>query len=311
MEIKIKAVKRNHVFNSIVANDEVVNRKYDDRILDILTKPRRGVDDIRELSNFLLSVPSISNILSKERESKARQFLLDQISHSMRHEAKRQNTLIFMYGEKGNKFFTLFSGNVVVLIPIKMVVHCTNLCFVIYLLRLRHFHEFEILRMSVEENKVKSIYDDATIESLYSSSFEKIPQIFEENSSSIELLNSMDSYIYIEDEMDQLILQCMSNKSHSNVHIKRKASSIEHEVEFKTRDSILFTGVSISEYSHRIFPFKEVSFKKSVAFTIFQYKAVKTFNKGDSFGEIALENENSKRTATCIATIEDNVSSLS
>ncbi len=75
--------------------------------------------------------------------------LLFSISNSLRCEKKQGNTVVFRYGDKGNKCYLLLIGSVSILLPKENQVKCSFLVYFKHLMLLNLINEKELLRNTI------------------------------------------------------------------------------------------------------------------------------------------------------------------
>lgn len=348
------------------------NINYEDKLLDSLSNQKKTPEDIKEISKFLQQLPIVNKLLSKSKDSLSKSILLDKLCYSQRYEIRLKNTILFIYGNIGNKFYTVYKGNVAVLVPFKTTVNINSLSFVIYLLRLRHFNEHEVLRLSIEINKTAlvgvlgainlsnnnktisyninntSLFTLDFIDTMYAICLKHVPILFLESSDFSSNLNTKEKQSEMEESLNDIIQLAMEKDIDNAIKVDKTLDteanseiifdnnsckllgSVSNIVKYKSKNSIhksmsfikkrcnedslsyinyikslFFIYCSVEEYSKRIMPLKESFTLPPKKYTIYQYKQVKIFSKGESFGEVALEDSKSKRTATCIATYVD------
>ena len=84
--------------------------------LNSLPKQRNN-ESLQHIISYLKSLPSFMNVISKEKNLKISENLIEQISVHLRHEFIPKNNLVCRYGEKGEKFYIILKGRVNFLIP--------------------------------------------------------------------------------------------------------------------------------------------------------------------------------------------------
>ena len=108
-------------------------------------KTKRDQEMINDIKTYLKSMPSFMNIISKEKNNNLMENLVEQISMHLRHEFIPKNNIICRYGEKGEKFYIILKGKVEFMVPkiIKCFLNFEE--YILYLMELRKNDEFEIL----------------------------------------------------------------------------------------------------------------------------------------------------------------------
>lgn len=280
----------------MIENENYYNKNFNqhDRIVELLLKNKKTEEDLYDISLFLLIFSTIREILIKQKDFNTKKYLLDQVSLNLKIDIKQSNSIICLNGERGSKFYNIINGTVIVFISAKQQLELTRICYIIYLLRLRHFKEFELLKVSLDDNVKIINYDESQIEALYILTKQNLSEIYNEYSSLDDLLQIHIKYLNIEKKIEEYIL------SNNSLSINIKRTTVEYDID-KGKDLNLFLNISIEDYCNRILPIKDCNFKDKFTFIIYKYHIGNILKKGDSFGEIALINENCKRTATCLA----------
>ena len=81
---------------------------------------------LNSIQFYLKTLPSFMNIMSNEQSKYYMEGKLKQISIKMNYEYYVKNTVIFKYGEKGNKFYIILKGKIGFLIPKKVKCNMTE-----------------------------------------------------------------------------------------------------------------------------------------------------------------------------------------
>ena len=81
---------------------------------------------LNSIQFYLKTLPSFMNIMSNEQSKYYMEEKLKQISIKMNYEYYVKNTVIFKYGEKGNKFYIILKGKIGFLIPKKVKCNMTE-----------------------------------------------------------------------------------------------------------------------------------------------------------------------------------------
>ena len=72
---------------------------------------------LNSIQFYLRTLPGFMNIISNEQSKYTMEEKLKQISINMSYEYYAKNTVMFKYGEKGNKFYIILQGKIGFLIP--------------------------------------------------------------------------------------------------------------------------------------------------------------------------------------------------
>ena len=114
----------------------------------ILNKSRRTDDDLLILKCFLTNMDFLSFLKIKGRNDK----LMLSLSKYLKMESKPKNTILFRYGNKGTKFYIVFSGQLSVLILKEMKVNISYTRYFIHLLSLKILKEDGLLYKIISSN---------------------------------------------------------------------------------------------------------------------------------------------------------------
>ena len=120
--------------------------------LDNLPK-QRSKECLKHIITYLKSLPNFMNIISKEKNIKLSETLIEQISIHLRHEFIPINNLICRFGEKGEKFYIILKGKVIFIVPKPGKCYLNLEEYIIYLMQLRRNNELEILKNVIIQNR--------------------------------------------------------------------------------------------------------------------------------------------------------------
>ena len=240
----------------------------------ILNKTKRSQEEILIISVYLSSIQKFLNIVNK---SKNYQNLLNNLSRSLKSEKKPKNSVIMRFGDKGKKCYILLQGRVSILIPKETNVKLTLLVFYKHLILLKTIGEEELFRKTLIANKNTSFY-------------------FEENDIENDI-NLIEHYIRKSTPLRNIMLQKFNEYDISEifeyyVYIKNKF------VPYKPISTVEEYINNTYLYHNNLHP--EDRFTDLKTAIIYQYYEVIKKDKGDIFGEVALQNSDKKRTATII-----------
>jgi CRP-like cAMP-binding protein len=180
--------------------------------------------------------------------------------------------MVFQYMDKGDFFYILLKGKIVILMPTEQKVSMTIEDYIRYVIKLKRNDETEIVKMVMEKNKNIFKIDDV------------LDNWFDENRGSFFHKKSI-LYNELSKEIDEIIKIANAKKFKSEIND---------------------TQVSVEEYIKRTHPDTCSKDNESERKTIISlpYSQVHILLKGDTFGEGALESVSGKRNATLI-TSED------
>lgn len=240
----------------------------------ILNKTKRSKEEILIISVYLSTLQKFLNIVNK---SKNYQNLINNLSSSLKSEKKPKNSIIMRFGDKGKKCYILLQGHVSILIPKETNVKLTLLVFYKHLILLKVIGEEELFKKTLIANKNTQFY-------------------FEE----IEIENdikSIENYIKKSTPLKNIILQKFNSYDISEIfeyYIYIKKKFVPYNPVSTVEEYIKNTYL----YNNHLHP--EDKFTDLKTAIIYQYYEVIQKDKGDIFGEVALQNSDKKRTATII-----------
>ena len=253
---------------------EFDNQTYE-AIYYILSKSIRTKNEILIMKVYL---SSIKKLLSTINLIQGIDQILFYLSNSLRSEKKQENSIIYRYGEKGNRCYILIIGNISVLEPKENKVNCTFLMYFKHLILLNSINEIEILRKTINKNKyIFHITEEEiirTINYIKKSLLKKTPfhQMKILNFKIGEITEIIEYYIYI-------------NENIVNRNIKN-VCSVEDYINY----TYLFNNKKRNENEH------------DELLTIYSYYEVEKKSQGDIFGEeiILIKDRKITRNSTVI-----------
>ena len=307
------------------------------KALDNLPK-QRDSESLNYISSYLKSLPNFMNIISKEKNMKVSENLVEQISIHLRHEFIPKNNLVCRYGERGEKFYIILKGKVIFIIPKPSKCYLNLEEYVLYLMQLRKNKEFELINNLLVENRIYFHIEDDDLDQYLIKEYEEYRNFLKKtgrnysksktkilsknliNNRLIGLNNSISKehtptirnnfVININEDNDE------DNKNKKNKNQKKYFSPAT----YKKMEEILeiiknpkyifkenqFLGINNPRYyikSNNVTNTKLESKGRKLV-NIFNYEEMSTFENGQTFGFIALQSKNSKRAATSIV-VED------
>ena len=288
-----------------------------DSIIDyILNKPTRKSNDIFILRQFLMSFSNFLEILSLNDKFHDKGDLVYKISSCLKKEAIPKNQILFIDGQLGKIFYLIIQGEVSVLIPIQYSVKITLSQFYKYMQFLYDNKEYELMRKSFQSNK--TLLKERSIQNW--EEYIKFQSLLESNLSSTVKYprTSMEVYMHrftyfvnkILEENDKI--EAEQKKREEEEKKKKEEEEEEEEEEENTiKDSLDLRMSAIKHNINRKRKKKKKEKEKmnsdnnqyndiKYKFFIWKYHNVCNLEKGKSFGEVALQKGDSRRTATII-----------
>ena len=295
----------------------------------------RDKDDLILISIFLYQQKRFINLFKNNmmdlNEKLDTKFYdsLTYISSNIMYSKFNSNRLLMRYGEEGNKFYLLLQGEVAILIPIKKLVNITINEYKRYIALLIIYKEYKLLIDILKENNV--VFDmemDFFKDDKYIDLLQSI-YLFNKDSEQEEI--EKDKYRNILTQLLHLYLT-PEEKKYYNKYVVTKKNKYHEEID----DGIF---LSPKEYINRINQFYNFDFQKVTKeleriererrlkkvketgkksntpkeridynekkmFLIYDYHRVTELSSGEMFGDQALSNSTSKRTATIITLTE-------
>jgi CRP-like cAMP-binding protein len=288
-------------------------------------KDGRSLIENQLLLNYLKTMTGFVEMLVKgfNDESMVSE-LLTTISFYLSYSVIERNSVLFRYGDKGEKFYIILKGSVDILIAKERKVRTSEFEYMTYLATLKKYYETEIYHRCLQINQ-------QTFNVEFEEDFLNKPKVEEKENKFLSLigLGSNKSAagarksvqarrvsIAIISELSQKILAIpkLEMKKETTEIIK---NSLLHPEVFN------ITSVTTDEYIKRLKVYNEykdeemfVNFAhdprnsseaskfKLITVVVYEYHQIASLTTGQTFGELALENPNNKRTAT-IVTKED------
>ena len=142
-QLKMKPLEKdNNKENNILTNINLSIIQY------ILNKKKRSSDELLIIKTFLSRMEFLSSLNTDITTDK----LLLSLSNYVKLERKSQNNIIFRYGDKGNRFYIIFSGELSVLILKETKARISYIRYFIHLIILKLLKENELLYKIISSN---------------------------------------------------------------------------------------------------------------------------------------------------------------
>ena len=231
----------------------------------ILSKSTRSKEDIYIVQVFLNSIPRFVNLFSQKHLD----YIMLSLGLMLKHETKPKNSMIMRFGDKGNKCYIMLKGKAVVLLPKENVVHITIIDYMKVLINLKIMNEDELFIKTLNDNKA----------------------LFKVNNQSFNAL-----YQYLQGDNTK-------KDTLENFFTIKEIRILE--LYFKSLSEIDFDDINSNEYMKMIYPSfitESKDNKPTEEIIIYSYIPITTKKRGDIIGELALQQNNNKRTATIICT---------
>lgn len=281
----------------------------------ILQKPtdERTPMDIQLIAGYFTYLKEFHQIIKKHYCEKTKE-ILKKIAGVMNYLYVPSNRLLFRVGDEGKRFFIILNGNVDVLIPKPKVEKITIVEYYRYLAFLIGYNEIELLNKVINDNS--TIYP---VEIDDPSGYGKINQWSSEAQKKPKriTLKTLFEYLTYEEkeelnqykhvEIDLKTNDVISKNIWYNYYERKNKTNIINKIEdFQ---------ITSKDYINRIMKFKEHSNEckqiiinedneTEILLTIYEYIMVTKLPTGQKFGDIAVNDPLSRRTASIITSAD-------
>lgn len=140
----------------------------------ILSKKNRNQKELSIIQEFLNSL----NLFNNPNKNVNKEKLLLSLSSFLKLEKRPQNSILFKFGNKGNKFYIVIKGELSVLILKETKVELNTVDYFIHLLLLKSLKEDELLKKTLMANNKIGIKID---ENNFENNYDKLNKFFNKN----------------------------------------------------------------------------------------------------------------------------------
>ena len=137
----------------------------------------RSEQEIKIISYYLESLKNFMNIFNEQIEKEELNEFLYSISSELNYENVKINNFIFKYSDKAEKFYIILKGKVEFCVPKENKIYMNEYEYLLFLIKLRFNNEQELIKKTLENNKISFNYgdnfDQFVIKSLYKHEKEK------------------------------------------------------------------------------------------------------------------------------------------
>jgi CRP-like cAMP-binding protein len=297
---------------------------------------QRDNECLNHITSYLKSLPNFMNIVSKEKNMKISENLIEQISIHLRHEFIPKNNLVCRYGEKGEKFYIILKGKVIFLIPKPIKCYLNLEEYVLYLMQLRKNNEFELINNLLVQNRIYFHIEDDDLDLYLMKEYEEYQNYLKKtgrrfNKSKTKILPNRlinNRLINLNSSIGKELMPTIRNTGmninddddEDSKNKKKKQKKYFSPATYKKMEDLIeiiknpkfifeedpFLGLYNPRYyikSNNI-PNTKLESKGRKLVTVFNYEEMSSFENGQTFGFVALQSKNSKRIATAIV-VED------
>ena len=292
---------------------------------------QRDSESLQFIVSYLKSLSSFMNIISKEKNLKISENLIEQISIHLRHEFIPKNNLVCRYGERGEKFYIILKGKITFLVPKPSKCYLNLEEYIVYLMQLRKNNEFELINNLLAQNRIFYPIEDDNLDryilkeyerylqktgrKTYKSKTRLITNNFLNNrlqslNNDIDGISVISTNIVTSDTKEKK----ENTKKFFSINTYRKMEELVEKINYPRlsfADSH-FTGENSPRYymrSNNVLNTKLESRGRKLIH-IYTYEEMSTFENGQTFGFIALQSKNCKRAATAIVVEDSNLGVL-
>ena len=284
---------------------------------------QRDSECLQYIKAYLKSLPSFMNIISKEKNLKLSENLIEQISIHLRHEYIPKNNIVCRFGERGEKFYIILKGKVKFFIPKILKCYLNFEEYLLYLIQLRKNDELGLINNLVVQNKASFPFEDDNFDLFIMNEFQNYQKIskkyiksktkFEQNSLKNDESNNKNENkkdfmsnvrkfdINTEEEKNKVQF---TNKKKFSINTYKKMKEVITKI--SNQKLIFIENVYLGEDS----PYNYLKTNNVVdtdldpkgrkLVFVYKYEEMSTFDNGQNFGYIALQSKSCKRAATAI-----------
>ena len=281
---------------------------------------QRDSECLQYIINYLKSLPSFMNIISKEKNLKLCENLIEQISIHLRHEYIPKNNIVCRFGERGEKFYIILKGKVKFFIPKVQKCYLNFEEYILYLMRLRKNDELGLINTIISQNQSIFPIEDNNFDLFILNEFQNHQKLTKKFVKSKTKLDSEFKTILHSSNKNKNNNEFDSNDNNKNIDSKnesilkkKKTFSVNTYLKMKeivnkiTNINLIFNeneylGENSPSYymksNNEIDLDLESKGRKLV--NVYKYEEMSTFENGQNFGYIALQSKSCKRAATAI-----------
>ena len=147
-------------------------------LLYIFNKPKRNPNDIFLLQHYLTTFPTFTKNFNLKLNSEQSD-LLRKIAQTIQCEPHISNSIIFLNGEPGDKFYIILSGAVSVLVPIEYHIMLTEKEYIDHIHTLFSFKEYDLVMKTIKSNRLA--FSNNEIYELYQQTEQLCSKILKDN----------------------------------------------------------------------------------------------------------------------------------
>ena len=290
----------------------------------ILKKETRNKNDVLILRYYLFKFPSLLETMNLSFRYYETKEILNKIAIHLKKEEIKKNQIVFYNGQVGKIFYMILEGEVAVLIPSEYIMEINMDQYLEYLKNLYVLKDYELLRLSYESNRnTLDDFDYEMGEELKNFDYcldKVVPNNLEKEEVDVETYINRFLFLDIlnnteteneeyenekENEVKKIDLKSFND---STSEIQKNNISNDNSNLDKEKNNSDDSNFSIYSIVQKDINNKQETENKTIKrkrkkhkFILWKYVEIIRLGKGKCFGEIALQNIRSKRTATIIS----------
>jgi CRP-like cAMP-binding protein len=302
---KENSFKRTSTLNSkrIQLTDDEKREKEEKQfkeLTDIISKHQRNSQENQTILNYMLTLKDLCQMIKQFHDNFYGMML--NLSIEMKYEYYGRGRILFRTGETGDKFYIILRGEVAILDPQVKRFDMSEEEYIIYLCRLKQYQENDLLERCIKMNM--GIY------TIINEDFETWLRDLKD-----AYLNSVDQLLRKKEEIYNSVLNEITTTLINIENKKNEASQPVQRGSFrisilKQEENQQKQRISIEQYISRLYPSQYSTTLNRKNVQLYVYNKVNSLRKGNTFGELALEENSGKRSATIIATEESHLGTL-
>jgi CRP-like cAMP-binding protein len=253
-------------------------------------KHKRNQQESQQIYNYLKNMTEFVDML-KEVDLVPLSELLQTISMHILYEFVLDRTLLFRTGDTGEKFYIILKGKVDILTARPKKVAMSEHEYLGYLGKLKQYGEIDLLHRTIQGNRFTFPIEDDDFDRLLRRTTKLVTH--EEDPEIVKFRESIGR-----NSLNVLMTKDIQKMA-------EKLADYSYEVNNEK--------ISSQDYIDRLTPRIDMHDQEHAKYwvNIFEYYFLLNLNKGDKFGDTALNSTNSKRTATVIASEDTHLGVIS
>ena len=297
--------------------------------------------NLKKFSNLLKS--NCEDNMNPQKNTDNYIKLLKYVSENINYESNYSNRLIMRYGDKGDKYYIILHGLVSIIIPFKINIELSFHEYSRYIALLLLYKEFELAKIMLRDNKSAYTIDLPEIKFIIKyMNRNNIEELFGKDNKKKYVYSYSIKNKRIDKNINKQKIQISKYLSTKKLEIYEEEKNIDNEnaekfEKFMSRylnrnESFLFRRMKYNDYFsemdenpitpdayiNRLKNYKNFYFndpklsrytnnqlnEKKKSIFIYEYQEIIQLETGEMFGDMALNNSSTKRTATIISLVD-------